>query len=60
MTVLHTRLPIVILTTCGRYGEQEYKIHNADLLFKEDSTVDDLIDIVEVRARLGPCSVPAS
>ncbi len=26
---------------------QEYKIHNADLLFKEDSTVDDLIDVIE-------------
>lgn len=42
------------------YGVQEYKIHNADLLFKEDSTVDDLIDIVEVRAPLGPCFVNAS
>ncbi len=28
---------------------QEYKIHNADILFKEDSSVDDLIDVIEVR-----------
>ncbi len=28
---------------------QEYKMHNADVLFKEDSTVDDLIDVIEVR-----------
>jgi ribosome-interacting GTPase 1 len=27
---------------------QEYKMHNADVLFKEDSTVDDLIDVIEV------------
>jgi ribosome-interacting GTPase 1 len=25
----------------------EYRIHNADISFKEDSTVDDLIDIIE-------------
>lgn len=28
---------------------QEYKVHNADVLFKEDSTVEDLIDVMEVR-----------
>jgi uncharacterized protein len=27
---------------------QEYKIHNADILFKEDATVDDFIDVLEV------------
>ena len=27
---------------------QEYKIHNADILMKEDCTVDDLIDVIEV------------
>ena len=27
----------------------QYKIHNCELLFKEDSTVDDLIDMIEVR-----------
>lgn len=32
--------------------EQEYKIHNADILFKEDCTVDDLIDIIEVGYRI--------
>jgi uncharacterized protein len=28
---------------------QEYKIHNADILFKEDANVDDFIDVLEVR-----------
>ena len=28
---------------------QEYKCHNADILLKEDCTVDDLIDVIEVR-----------
>lgn len=27
---------------------QEYKIHNADVLFREDATVDDFIDVIEV------------
>ena len=27
---------------------QEYKCHNADILLKEDCTVDDLIDVIEV------------
>jgi uncharacterized protein len=31
---------------------QEYKIHNCDLLFKEDSTVDDLIDVIEVSKQI--------
>lgn len=30
---------------------QEYKVHNADVLFKEDATVEDLIDVMEVRPR---------
>mmetsp|Transcript_6252 Transcript_6252/g.17956 ORF Transcript_6252/g.17956 Transcript_6252/m.17956 type:complete len:401 (+) Transcript_6252:365-1567(+) len=34
---------------------QEYKIHNADLLFKEDSTVDDLIDVIEGNRRYVKC-----
>lgn len=29
---------------------QEYKCHNADILLKEDSTIDDLIDVIEVGA----------
>ncbi len=39
---------------------QEYKIHNAELLFKEDATVDDLIDVIEVRAcaAAAPCAWP--
>lgn len=28
---------------------QEYKMHNADVLVKEDASVDDLIDVLEVR-----------
>lgn len=27
---------------------QEYKIHNADVLLREDCTVDDFIDVIEV------------
>jgi uncharacterized protein len=27
---------------------QEYKVHNADVLIKEDCSVDDLIDVLEV------------
>lgn len=34
---------------------QEYKIHNCDLLFKEDSTVDDLIDVIEGNRRYMRC-----
>jgi uncharacterized protein len=33
----------------------EYKIHNADILFKEDSTVDDLIDVLEGNRRYIKC-----
>jgi len=36
-------------------GVQEYKIHNCDLLFKEDSTVDDLIDVIEGNRRYVKC-----
>ena len=32
----------------GALPLQEYKIHNADILMKEDCTVDDLIDVIEV------------
>ena len=41
---------------------QEYKCHNADILLKEDSTVDDLIDIIEVSVAdmLLYLSMPAS
>ena len=28
----------------------EYRIHNADISFKEDSSIDDLIDVIEVRS----------
>lgn len=29
---------------------QEYKVHNADILFREDATVDDFIDVMEVES----------
>lgn len=31
---------------------QEYKVHNADVLIKEDASVDDLIDVLEVRGHV--------
>ncbi|KAG2424175.1 hypothetical protein HXX76_014708 [Chlamydomonas incerta] len=34
---------------------QEYKLHNAELLFKEDCTVDDLIDVIEGNRRYIKC-----
>lgn len=34
---------------------QEYKIHNCELLFKEDCSVDDLIDIIEGNRRYIKC-----
>eukprot|EP00897_Mesotaenium_endlicherianum_P001118 jgi/Mesen1/11006/ME000098S10400 len=33
----------------------EYKIHNAELLFREDSTVDDLIDVIEGNRKYIKC-----
>lgn len=42
--VLHSCLP-----------SQEYKIHNCDLLFKEDCSVDDLIDVIEGNRRYVKC-----
>eukprot|EP00891_Asterochloris_glomerata_P004664 jgi/Astpho2/4664/Aster-00228 len=34
---------------------QEYKIHNADILMKEDCTVDDLIDVIEGNRKYVKC-----
>ncbi|KXZ55228.1 hypothetical protein GPECTOR_3g37 [Gonium pectorale] len=34
---------------------QEYKIHNCEVLFKEDATVDDLIDVIEGNRRYIKC-----
>eukprot|EP00879_Flechtneria_rotunda_P007912 GHRR01008290.1.p1 GENE.GHRR01008290.1~~GHRR01008290.1.p1 ORF type:complete len:399 (+),score=120.49 GHRR01008290.1:248-1444(+) len=34
---------------------QEYKIHNCELLFKEDCSVDDLIDVIEGNRRYVKC-----
>lgn len=33
---------------------QEYKVHNADVLLKEDATVEDLIDVMEARPHPRP------
>jgi ribosome-interacting GTPase 1 len=33
----------------------QYRIHNCELLFKEDSTVDDLIDVIEGNRRYVKC-----
>lgn len=35
--------------------EQEYRIHNCEILFKEDITVDDLIDIIEGNRKYTKC-----
>ena len=32
-----------MVASCGA----EYRIHNADVLFREDATTDDLIDVIE-------------
>lgn len=38
---------------------QEYKIHNAEVLFREDCDADDLIDVIEGNRRYIKClSVP--
>ena len=34
---------------------QEYKIHNAEVLFREDSDMDDLIDVIEGNRRYIKC-----
>lgn len=34
---------------------QEYKIHNAEVLFKEDCDMDDLIDVIEGNRRYTRC-----
>ena len=39
----------------GWMSVQEYKMHNADILFKDDSTVDDLIDVIEGNRRYIRC-----
>eukprot|EP01086_Lenisia_limosa_P015020 TRINITY_DN4701_c0_g1_i1.p1 TRINITY_DN4701_c0_g1~~TRINITY_DN4701_c0_g1_i1.p1 ORF type:complete len:364 (+),score=72.76 TRINITY_DN4701_c0_g1_i1:108-1199(+) len=33
----------------------EYRIHNAEILFKEDATVDQLIDVIEGNRKYVPC-----
>jgi hypothetical protein len=50
--VLPFHLPIPQLCT-GRL--QEYRIHNCELLFKEDIGVDDLIDLIEGNRRYVKC-----
>ena len=34
---------------------QEYKIHNAEVLFREDADMDDLIDVIEGNRRYTRC-----
>ena len=34
---------------------QEYKIHNAEVLFREDCDMDDLIDVIEGNRRYIKC-----
>ena len=34
---------------------QEYKIHNADVLIRDDVTVDDLIDVIEGNRKYVKC-----
>lgn len=34
---------------------QEYKIHNAEVLFREDASVDDLIDVIEGNRKYTRC-----
>ena len=36
-------------------GGQEYKIHNAEVLFREDADMDDLIDVIEGNRRYTRC-----
>lgn len=44
-----------LLTSVTAIVVQEYKIHNAELLFKEDASVDDLIDVIEGNRRYIRC-----
>lgn len=37
------------------WGVQEYKIHNAEVLFREDCDMDDLIDVIEGNRRYIKC-----
>lgn len=34
---------------------QEYKIHNAEVLFREDATIDDFIDVIEGNRKYTRC-----
>ena len=38
-----------------RTSVQEYKIHNAEVLFREDCDMDDLIDVIEGNRRYIKC-----
>lgn len=37
-----------LTASCSIIVWQEYKMHNAEVLFREDCSVDDLIDVIEV------------
>ncbi len=40
---------------CVCVETQEYKIHNAEVLFREDCDADDLIDVIEGNRRYIKC-----
>lgn len=50
-----TQMPMHVLLLYCMPHLQEYRIHNCELLFKEDITVDDLIDIIEGNRRYIKC-----
>lgn len=52
---LHPALQQYLPQPTASLSPQEYKIHNCELLFKEDISVDDLIDIIEGNRRYIKC-----
>jgi len=57
ITITRNKLGGVRLVSTGKLNHideravknilQEYKVHNADVLIRDDSTIDDLIDTIE-------------
>lgn len=58
-------LGLLTLTSCYQLGDDpyqtvykilhEYKIHNCEVLFREDCTTDDLIDVIEGNRKYVKC-----
>jgi hypothetical protein len=44
---LPLRTPLTGVVVSFSPPQTEYRIHNAEVLFREDATVDDLIDVIE-------------